>query len=94
MPFAFDDSYSPMSLCLTGNSLFIDLCYFDSKNSRTIFRHMSSFNVAGIMSSTWDLSALNINGSLVSVININEKEIIFCTYAEITRESTTYQQHI
>lgn len=95
VPFSFMDSYYPRSLCLAENAVFINFCYFDCNNNRIVFSKMNSFDFDGIMSSSWDLSALNINEPPESVIYISIKmKCYFVFYADITQETITYLQYI
>ncbi|XP_063404521.1 uncharacterized protein LOC134687986 [Mytilus trossulus] len=78
VPFAFMDSYYPYGLCLTENSVFINLCYYNSKDFRIMFSKMNSFGFDGIISTTWDLETLNLSGLPESVLHIDGEETVFC----------------
>ncbi|CAG2217357.1 unnamed protein product [Mytilus edulis] len=78
VPFYCLDNYTAGSLCLTDNSVFINMSHYDHEKSRSLFSNMNSCNFDGIISSNRDLFAFNLIGSPKLAVYINEKVKSFC----------------
>ncbi|CAC5394248.1 unnamed protein product [Mytilus coruscus] len=81
VPFSCMNNCTARSLGLTENSVFINMCYYDHENSRTVFSNMNSFSFDGIISSTRNLFALNLIGTPKSAVYINGSFCILGRYS-------------
>ncbi|CAG2217360.1 unnamed protein product [Mytilus edulis] len=81
VPFSCLDNYCTAgSLCLAENTVFINmhnLLYYN-KTSKTVFSNMNCFSFEGILSSTRNVSDLNLTGSPDLAVYINGKVKSFC----------------